>query len=91
MDLDLEQIDGKTYTRPSTELRRAEVRHMLNGYVTKVIDDPAATLNNTLEQRLPLTLAVRLVSSGALLRMNYRIVTVGTGRMLLGRPIREDA
>ena len=89
MDLDLEVIDGKTYTRPGSALRRAETRHMLNGFVTKVVDD--GTLDNTLDTHMPRDLAVRLVNAGALLRMNYRIVKIGTSPHLLGRPIREDA
>lgn len=88
--LDLEVVDGKTYTRPGSLLRRAETRHMLNGFVTRVVDT-AAELAETLDTQMPRPVAEALVAHRDALRMNYRIVTIGRHPHLLGRPIREDA
>ena len=87
----LEVIDGKTYTRPGSDLRRAETRHMLNGFVSTVTSWPGARLDEIPDQYIPVELADELVANRDALRMNYRIVTVGKARMLLGRPVREDA
>jgi len=89
MHPDLEVIDGKTYTRPGTDLRKAEVRHMLNGFVSSL--SPATEIDHLPDRYIPNHLAVALVVNRVALRMNYRTPKVGTSRMLLGRPVREDA
>lgn len=87
MDPDLYVKDGKTYTRPHSDLRRAETRHVLNGFVSGLAPIYAPVTETG--RRVPRDLAYRLVAAGPSLRMNYRIVKVGTSDMLLGRPIKE--
>lgn len=81
--------DGRTYTRPMSDLRSVEVRHMLNGFVTRVIRT-TAPLDELMDTTVPAYLAAALVVNREALRMNYRIVKVGHGYMLFGRPVRKD-
>jgi hypothetical protein len=77
-------MEDRTYTKPGTRLRRAEVAHMLNGFVSPT--RPHGYPMYPGSQAIPLHVARRLVALGPALRMNYRLVTVGHRPMLFGRP-----
>lgn len=91
IDPDLEVTGGKTYTRPRSDLRKAETRHMLNGFVSGIMPLRGTPIDQVLASMIPVDLAERLIANRDALRMNYRIVKVGTRPMLLGRPVKEDA
>ena len=89
-DLYVDDSTGLTYTAPGTDLRKAEVRHTLNGFVSGIMPLRGTPIEHVISSQVPVDLAERLVAARDDLRMNYRIVTVGTRPMLLGRPVKED-